>query len=276
MLKRTLTISFFATIFAIGGLGIVTNAMATFEYPDPGDYSCKNFNITLENVARDHGDVFRYEYTVTSEKYPTYKWQTLEFGVEADLVVTETDDVEVFPPGQGGEGLLQWLKGVPQLQVLGIEPQEYTDNLLIVKAAGTNGRIGKIAAHTKAFWRLSEICYIDGPVVSLVPVDASVPSSKKVVLSDADGENNVEYCVDIDPHTGCPFPDNIPYLCSNPAKVLLPDDSFKIGGNEEGGRKAPTFIGDINSDPRCTLGKAAHNPCQWILLSGRAYGPVCW
>jgi hypothetical protein len=30
------------------------------------------------------------------------------------------------------------------------------------------------------------------------------------------------------------------------------------------------------SDPRCPVGKVAHNPCQWVTIGGSAYGPICW
>jgi len=115
-----------------------------------------------------------------------------------------------------------------------------------------------------------------------IPRDASVHSSKRVVVKERDGNEvkNVEYCIDYDPRTGCPFPKRDPYVCANPKKKAPRDKKFVIGSTDEDkdpdGPTTPTFIGDINSDMRCPVGKAAHNPCQWIILSGRAYGPFCW
>jgi len=117
----------------------------------------------------------------------------------------------------------------------------------------------------------------------ILPPEASVPSSKRVVVQEKDGNGkvkNVEYCIDYDPRTGCPFPKRDPYVCANPKKKAPIDEKFVIGSTDNmkdtKGPTKHTFIGDINSDMRCPVGKAAHNPCQWILLSGRAYGPFCW
>jgi len=279
MLKKALTILFLAAVLTMSGLGLDTDAMAgDYHYPDdtitvPGDYSCSNFNIQLIGVSRDHGEVFQYRYIVTGAEYPISKISLLEFGLEEALVATETEKIKVFPPGAGGLGNDNWLQGVPQLQVLDITAQSYTEaNPLVVYVSGTGGNIGTVAAHTKA-GRNSETCFIQGPVTGL-PVDASVPSSKVVVL------NGVEYCINIDPRTGCPYPEPIVYECTNPDNTLPLDPNFVIGSNADSGDvegpTSPTFIGDINSDMRCPMGKAAHNPCQWVILSGSAYGPYCW
>ena len=75
-------------------------------------------------------------------------------------------------------------------------------------------------------------------------------------------------------------PEKIPKNRKNPDVKLEWDYRFVIGStnNPEDleGPAEPLFIGDVNSDMRCPVGKAAHNPCQWIILSGRAYGPFCW
>jgi hypothetical protein len=111
--------------------------------------------------------------------------------------------------------------------------------------------------------------------------DASVPSSKRVVLQNSpDPESNIEYCIDYDPKTGCPYPKRAPYECAKTKNKLKIDPDFVIGSKnsttDPKGPTTPTFIGDINSDMRCPVIKAAHNPCQWIILAGRAYGPFCW
>ena len=196
MLKRKTAILFFATVFAIGGLGIVTNAMATGDSTGDmsEDYSCENFNIQLKNVLRVPGpeDIFRFKYKVTGADLPIYKMALLEFGIEGALVATETDHIKVFPPGEGGFGRDNWLEGIPQLQVLSIASQEYTEaNPLIILVAGTNGFSGTVAAHTMGGRWKDEACFIEGPVVSLVPVDASIPLTKEIVLNGPEG--NVEF-----------------------------------------------------------------------------------
>ena len=288
MLKRTLTVLFFVTVFAIGGLGFGTDAMATGDYSDDmsEDYSCENFNIQLKKVLRVPGpeDVFRFKYKVTGADLPIYKMALLEFGIEGALDATETDHIKVFPPGEGGFGRDNWLEGVPQLQVLSrhFKKNKEESIRLVIEVAGTGGNIGTVAAHTKANNNesesgiKSETCFIEGPVPGL-PADATVPATKQVVFNDeVEGEMvNVEYCVDLDPRTGCPYPERLPYECANPENVLEPDADFVIGSNSENdsdGPSKPTWIGDGN----CPVIKAAHNPCQWVLLSGRAYGPYCW
>ena len=115
-----------------------------------------------------------------------------------------------------------------------------------------------------------------------IPQDASVPSSKRVVVKEKDGKEirDVEYCIDYNQQTGCPVPNRAPYVCDNPEKKAPIDENFVIGStNKKRDTKGPTkhtFIGDINSDMRCPVVKAAHNPCQWIILGGKAYGPICW
>jgi len=288
MLKRTTAILFFATVFAIGGLGIVTNAMATGDSTGDmsEDYSCENFNIQLKNVLRVPGpeDIFRFKYKVTGADLPIYKMALLEFGIEGALVATETDHIKVFPPGEGGFGRDNWLEGIPQLQVLSRRFKKNKEDpfWVVIEIAGTGGNVGTVAAHSKANNNesesgiKSEICFIPGPVPGL-PADATVPATKQVVLNGEEG--NVEYCIDFDPRTGCPYSDRLPYECDDPEETLKLDSEFVIGSlseNDPDGPVTPTFIGDINSDMRCPVGKAAHNPCQWIILSGRAYGPYCW
>ena len=114
------------------------------------------------------------------------------------------------------------------------------------------------------------------------PEHASVPSHKRVVLKkkkeDGDVED-VEICIDYKKNTGCPDNSKNPYECVSEIQLPL-DDKFVLGSTNPAadpeGPSAPLFIGDINSNMKCPVGKAVHNPCQWVLVAGYAFGPYCW
>lgn len=264
MLKKRLTILTCAVVIAIGGMGTLTTAMAL-------DDPCSNFNIQLLGVERDHGDVFVYKYSVSGGDLDISKISSFGYGIDGQLAATETNFISVFEPGAGLPSD-KWLEGIPQLQAIGITAQSYTEtDPLSLYVSGTGGNVGTVSAHTIAGNKI-ETCFIEGPVTGL-PVDATVPSVKIVNL------NGDDYCIDMDPRTGCPVsPVNV-YECANPSNVLSQDLNFVVGSNsseDPEGPTTPTFIGDVNSDMRCPVGKAAHNPCQWVLLAGGAYGPICW
>jgi len=111
------------------------------------------------------------------------------------------------------------------------------------------------------------------------PPYASVPKSKRVVLKKKDGSGPVEICIDYKKNTGCPDNSKDPYECDSEIELPL-DEYFVIGSTNPAvdaeGPSAPLFIGDINSDMQCPVGKVVHNPCQWVLISGYAFGPYCW
>jgi hypothetical protein len=279
--KKTFTILLLVIGFAIMGLCISSDAKA--------ENHCVNFNITLDSVARFGGDIFEYRYFVTSGAIDVSKISLFHLGIDANLVeacpLPESEcKVTVTPPGPGlnTDG---WLEGVPQLQILSSPAQSNTEgDPMIIYVSGTGGNVGKIAAHTKQ-GRIVETCFVDGPVAGL-PADASVPSSKVVNL------NGVDYCIDLDPRTGCPVPNPTVYVCSlgpdtpsvDPPNPLPIDDDFVLGGNADGtdpngdptGPTTPTIVMGEGSDPRCPVSKAAHNPCQWIIIGGTPYGEYCW
>jgi hypothetical protein len=299
MLKRLLTILFFGAVIAIGGLGVDTDAMAKDKDYDRDydcnvceieaiaeDYSCQNYTFDLLEVSRVPGPegLFDYRYSVSAtEKCPLRKLALLELGIEGTLVATG-ENITVLEPGEGGLGKNNWLQGVPQLQVLSVDVTEPTAPLsFTIRAAGTNGSIGTVAAHTmpnntgRKSYNNIETCFIDGPISSLVPVDASIPLSQPVIL------NGFEYRVAINPLTGCPDPTKPINLSEEQACNNIPDDdlppctlaldpAFVIGDGED--PKSPTFIG--KSGEACGIYTGSHNPCKWVILSGRAYGPVCW
>lgn len=264
MLKGRLTVMLFAAAIAIGGMGIFTTAMAL-------DDPCENFNIQLIGVERDHGDVFNYLYVVGSGGLDISKISSLGYGIEGTLGVTETNFISVFEPGAGLPSD-KWLEGIPQLQAVGITAQSYTEtDPLVLSVSGTGGNVGTIAAHTIAGNKI-ETCFVEGPLIGL-PADASVPAVKIVVL------NGIDYCIDMDRQTGCPASPAHVYECANPENVLPQDPDFVLGSLSEEdpeGPVTPTIVMGEGSDPRCPVGKVAHNPCAWVTLADGTYGPICW
>jgi hypothetical protein len=242
--------------------------------------------LFLDSVARYGGDIFEYRYFVTTKDISVDKISLFHLGIDANLVEAcpEEDEtieckVAVTPPGAGltTDG---WLGGVPQLQILSSPAQSHTaGEPMIVYVSGTGGNVGNVAAHTKQ-GRNVETCFVDGPVAGL-PVDVSIPSSKIVNLL------GMDFCIDLDPRTGCPEPNPIVYKCGtdkNVAANQLPIDlDFKLGGEPDGepnedpyGQTTPTIVMGEGSDPRCPVSKVAHNPCQWVCVGGTCYGAYCY
>jgi len=217
---------------------------------------------------------------VSSGALSKSKISYLNFGVDEYFSVSVIPPSYVSPPGEGGQD--NWLAGVPQLQTIISNPQEITlENPFKITISGDAGvHEGLIAVYTKAGNKL-DYCFAYGPVPPPscpdLPIDVTVPKTKQVAL--LRGSQVTEYCIDIDPTTGCPYPDSVPYNCVT-KEPLSYDGNFKLGSNADSGDlegpDKPTMIMGEGMDPRCPVVKAAHNPCQWVLLSGRAYGPVCW
>ena len=265
MLKRTVTTLVCATVMCILGLGVFNEARA---YEDP----CNNFNFELISVERDHGDVFNYNYVVTGiAPLNISKLSFLSIGIDGNLII-DPDAGKIGLPGEGSlvDG---WLEGVPQLQVITITPQAVADSApFTIPVSGTGGNVGTVAGYTKAGNKI-ETCFIEGPVTGL-PVDASVPSSKVVNLLGKD------FCIDLNPRTGCPDPNPVVYECADPDNVLEIDLDFKLGGSaafgDPQGPTTPTIVMGEGSDPRCPVSKVAHNPCQCVCIGGTCYGAYCW
>jgi hypothetical protein len=272
MMKKAFTVLFFVAVFTIGGLGVITEAKAV---------ECYNFNLVFQGASRVQGDIFEYSYVFllpqNGDGYlPVDKLSLLEFGIDENLVVHPiNNNPDVHLPGEGGKGSEHWLFGIPQLQVLTQSSQDLSNNKPFgIQVSGTGGNVGTVAVHTQAGKKL-ETCFIDGPVAGL-PVDVSIPSSETVVL------NDVEYCIDLNPRTGCPVANPVVYVCgtdpNDPANVLEIDANFVLGHDtgDPDDLHPPTIIHGLGADPRCPISKAAHNPCQWIIIGGNAYGPACW
>jgi hypothetical protein len=269
MLKRTFTILLFVAGITIIGLGAFNVAKAV---------DCNNFSIDLQSVVRDHGDVFKYNYIVDSNVMDIGKISLLNFGIDGSLILDPAlnPNISIHLPGEGSHADA-WLEGVPQLQTLTIPAQSYTESdPLIIYISGTGGNVGTVAAHTKAGNKI-ETCFIEGPVIGL-PVDVSIPSSKVVNLLGKD------FCIDLDPRTGCPEPNPIVYVCgTDKTKVenQLPiDANFVLGSSAASGDidgpTTPTIVHGEGSDPRCPVSKVAHNPCQWDCIGGTCYGAYCY
>ena len=143
MFKKMCLIVLLVALISIFGAG-------TFKTANAQVCTGHDFIINLTGVERDNGDVFIYKYTVSTCDLDINKMSILNFAIDANLHVIETENVKVRPAGYGSlaDG---WLQGVPQLQVLTITAQSYTvSDPLVIKISGTNGSVGDIAAHTKA------------------------------------------------------------------------------------------------------------------------------
>lgn len=288
MFKNMLTVLLVIAVIIFIGLGVSNEAKA-------GDYTCKNFTITLKSVEGNSGNqIFNYE--ITGAIVPINKISFFGLGINKNfgltMLVENTDgSITTTLPNEPGAGSSDgWLAGVPQLQVVVGTPQTTAEaSPVSISVSGIQIKQGLIAAYTKAGNKI-ESCFIDGPVLEPVtlPIDVTVPATKQVSIL------GVDYCIDIDPLTGCPI-DDIVYICGTEPKTTetkddngniispLPyDDSFVIGSESSEYNSTtstpvnPTMIMGEGSDPRCPVAKAAHNPCQWVILSGRPYGPICW
>jgi hypothetical protein len=285
MFKKMSTILLAVAGIALIGLGTINEAKAETGIYD-GGYSCNNFDFNLVSVVRD-GDEYKYNYVLRRDNLSLSKISYFSLGIDEYFVLSASVDGipvgTINVPGIGG--LDGWLAGVPQLQTFSTTPQNISEaKPLTISVSGDAGvREGLIAAYTKAGSKI-EKCFIFGPVPPPscpdLPIDVTVPATKHVALNNNTGDI-FEYCIDIDQMTGCPYPDAVPYVCGTDPKVYLDyDGDFVLGSSadngDDTGPTTPTMIMGEGMDPRCPITKAAHNPCQWIILSGRPYGPVCW
>lgn len=280
MFKKMLKIVLAVAGIALIGLGTINEAKAETGIYE-GEFSCNNFKIKLISVVRD-GNEYNYNYVVLGGALPVSKISYLNLGIDEYFYLSASAGGvpagTLQEPGIGGQD--GWLAGVPQLQTMTFNPQEVTetDPLTITVTGDAGVHEGLIAVYAKAGNKV-DYCFAYGPVPPPscpdLPIDVTVPQTKQVAL--LRGSQVTDYCIDIDPRTGCPYQDAKPYICdTNPKEYLELDGNFKIGGTEEGGPDKPTMIMGEGDDPRCPVVKAAHNPCQWIILTGRPYGPVCW
>lgn len=270
MCKKMLIIFWAVAGIALIGLGAINEARAGGPSIEV-NVECKNIHYELESWGSNADGGFDFNYKLIDGLIDVQNLSYISFGFDRNFTLNPDPEL-----GAGNSD--DWLYGVP-LKSYTLTPQDIIGDAFTIKVSGAEAIKGEVFAYTKA-GRTVESCIIEGPVLKPpppdLPIDVTVPATKQIALNDTQG-NIFEYCVDIDQRTGCPYPESIPYKCGSDPRVYLPfDGSFKIGGNEPGGPEAPTMIMGEGSDPRCPVAKAAHNPCQWVLLSGRAYGPYCW
>jgi len=275
MCKRILTIFLAVAGITIIGLGVINEAKAgtTINVKEV----CENITFDVVGPVKNEGGGFDYTYTLVSGQVDVANLSYISLGFDRSVTIT-TADLELGDGNSDG-----WLYGVP-LKTLEILPQEILGNKFTINATGEEK--GEVFAYIKA-GRNIESCVIEGPGVPPpcpgLPIDVTVPLTKIVALNNNSG-GIFEYCIDIDPRTGCPFPESVPYECEldeEGERVYLdPDEDFVLGSSQANGDDigptTPTMIMGEGMDPRCPIAKAAHNPCQWIILTGKVYGPVCW
>lgn len=268
MYKKTLI-----TLMAIAGITLI--GFGAVNEARANDDPCEGIQITSIGVDRssEHFNVFNYKFTVSSGNVDVNKLSLLFFGVDSEVIVDDSPNyLSVSAPGAGGGPQADyWLEGVPQLKVVTVPAQSYSEaNPLIIPVIGTSA-LGFVAGHYKS-GKGEESCFVEGPVPGLYG-QATVPKQKIVNLLGTD------FCVDINPNTGCPDPDPVVYECANPSNILPIDTDFVLGGTGGGdpvGPTSPTIVMGEGSDPRCPIGKVGHNPCEWFNIGGTLYGEYCW
>lgn len=266
MFRKISTILMAIAGITLIGFGAVTEASA---YDDP----CTQIIIESLGVERsaEYFNIWNYKFVVSSGTLDVSKLSLLSFGIDKAVMVDSSPNyISVQEPGQGAQAD-GWIEGVPQLQVITVPAQSYSEaEPLIIPVIGTSG-LGPIAGHIKS-GKNEDTCILEGPIPGLFG-QATVPKQKIVNLLGTD------FCVDINSNTGCPDPNPVVYECDNPNNVLLPDPNAVVGSTSGGDPVGPTtptiFMGE-GSDPRCPIGKFGHNPCEWFYIGGTAYGEYCW
>jgi hypothetical protein len=276
MCKRILTNLFAVASVAVIGLAAVNEAKAAPTTIKVNEV-CKNILFDVDGPTPNDSGGFDFTYTLKSGTVDVQNLSYLSLGIDRRYTVGSEDPVL----GEGNSD--GWLTGAP-LKTITITPQDIIGTEFTISVSGDDVYKGELFAYTKA-GRTIESCVIEGPGFQPppcpgLPIDVTVPKTKIVALNDNMG-GIFEYCIDIDTSTGCPYPDAVPYECgTSPKKYLDFDDDFVIGSSADNGDTTgptyPTMIMGEGMDPRCPVAKAAHNPCQWVILSGRPYGPVCW
>ena len=284
MRKRILTIFLAVAGITIIGLGAINEAKAlSVDVKE----DCTNFNVELTDVTANVDGSYTFTYLPSSGTINLSSISYMSLGIDRHFVLGPGDD-----PVVGAGNLDGWLEGVPMktyaltpqvlnnAQPFSIEVSGISEDVAnAIKYYGKDSIKGEIFLVSKAGRQL-ESCVIDGPVMPPplpdLPIDVTVPQTKQVSL--LRGSNVTDYCIDIDIRTGCPFPDAVPYVCGDPEDSLDIDGNFKVGSGtgEDEGPDLLTMAHGAGQDPRCPVVKLSHNPCQWIILTGKAYGPVCW
>ena len=284
MCRKMLIIFLAVAGISLIGLGAINEARAGGQSIKV-NVECKNVLFELISWGKNGDGGFDFNYKLIDGLNYVQNLSYISLGFDGSFTL---DPDQVLGAGNS-DG---WLYGVP-LKSYTITPQDIIGDQFKITVSGAEATKGEVFAYTKA-GRTIESCIIEGPVLPCpppdLPIDVTVPPTKQIALNDPQG-NIFVYCVDIDQRTGCPA-DEVIYLCSlgkteikydGNGKQISPlpfDADFVLGSNDPDvdpdGPTTPTMIHAEGQDPSCPFVKASHNPCQWVILSGRAYGPYCW
>jgi len=212
----------------------------------------------------------RFAYDVIANALALNKLNHVEFTLERGLTASG-QGINQSGPGEGGIGSFSFAKNVAQVSVATATPQfgqAIAPILLTVAGAGSGA--ASVGVHIKAGNRESFCKNLDGPTIGL-PAGAVVPANQVINLG------GVDYCVALNPNTGCPKPNSAPCECGT-MNCLALDDTLQITSVGQGGSDVFKFFTTTSSDQRCPIGKlsAGLNSCQWITLGGVPYGPICF
>ncbi len=252
-------------------------------------FDCTDFSIEFTGVVSGPGGKFTYPYDVTGGAKAINKLSLLEFVLDPNLsyeVVSPAGADPTVPAnltplvcvaGAGGSGSdPKHAIDVPQVCVATVTSfVDQTGLPLELVVTGNGGQVDDIGGHTQA-GRSDDTCQGLGPSRGL-PLFISVLAFKRIEI------NGIEYCIPIEAN-GCPDPGLTQIdpcdLTQIPLPASLPvDENFVIGSSDEVGEEAPDVL-QINqgtgADPNCALSQIGHNPCTWVTIGGRAYGPICF
>jgi len=236
------------------------------------DYS---FKIRFDGVAPASescaGDIYRY--TVLPRSESINKLSLLEFTLERGLSATG----HFVCNGVGGQASFNFAKDIPQVCVFTAPlPSEVSSYLTVdICVTGAGGNVDLIGVHTQARTKTKyddEIkdgtCIVDGPTKGL-PAFVSIVK-KRVEI------RGTEFCIDIDPRTGCPPQDATPRDCVT-GDFLPQDPTFTVSSSAAGSHSLKYNQG-ADGSPACPVGKIVGGSpdCEWITLGGTAYGPICF
>jgi hypothetical protein len=233
------------------------------------DYS---FKIRFDGVVPANescaGDIYRY--TVLPRSESINKLSLLEFTLERGLSATG----HFVCNGVGGQASFNFAKDIPQVCVFTAPlPSEVSSYLTVdICVTGAGGNVDLIGVHTQARDDDNRIkdgtCIVDGPTKGL-PAFVSIVK-KRVEIRGTD------FCIDIDPRTGCPPQDATPRDCVT-GDSLPQDPTFTVSSSAAGSHSLKYNQG-ADGSPACPVGKIVGGSpdCEWITLGGTAYGPICF
>src|SRR5207253_8779986 len=161
-----------------------------------------------------NGDIYRY--TVLPGSETINRLSLLEFTLERSLSATGFGEFRFTCNGVGGQGSFKYAKDIPQVCVFTAPPVVSSYPTVDICVTGAGGNIDLIGVHTQSSTKRKDddddsrtkngTCIVDGPTQGL-PAFVSIVK-KRVEI------RGTEYCVDIDPRTGCPPQGTAPKNCA--------------------------------------------------------------